>query len=65
MKKKNITKRLNSLHRKKWKKRLILRMKTKNPMFDPEVVEKVAEKLKGNQNARKHFKRNPNPPKTS
>lgn len=35
------------------RKELSLRMKENNPMFDPEVVKKVSEKLKGNQNARK------------
>ncbi len=31
-------------------------MKTNNPMFDPDVVEKVSEKMKGNQNAKKEVK---------
>jgi len=57
----NITRRLQLMEKKQWKKRLIYRMKTNNPMFNPETVNKVSEKLKGNQNARKDH----NPEKNS
>ena len=36
-----------------YKKELVERMKNNNPMFDPAIVKKVSDKLKGNQNARK------------
>jgi hypothetical protein len=35
------------------KAKLRHRMRTNNPMFDPEVRKKVSESMKGNQNARK------------
>ena len=45
--------RLKERKKEQYKENLIHRMKYNNPMFDPEVVKKVSDKLKGNQNARK------------
>ena len=52
---KRVTKKLNHMYRKGWKRRLSHRMKTNNPMWDPAVADKISESMKGNQNARKFF----------